>query len=109
MAMTTRERNARIRARQHRETAQGRLINEGACTNAAMRRRIQVIAHERCLPPDEVAKALTCRTFDVVHFAKRQRINCDWLIFGDLKGLLETVRGCPSRLPQPVLARDSAS
>jgi hypothetical protein len=58
-----------------------------------MRRRIQAIAHERSLPPDEIAKALTCRTFDVVQFAKRHRVNCDWLIFGDLKGLLETVRG----------------
>jgi hypothetical protein len=105
MAMTTRERNARFRARQRRKTAYGRLIDDGASTNAAMRRRIQAIAYERRLPPEEIAKALTCRTFDVVQFAKRHRVNCDWLIFGDLKGLLETVRGCPSRPQQLVLTR----
>jgi len=39
---------------------------------------------------NEVAKALTCRTFDVVQFAERHRISVDWLLFGDLKGLLRT-------------------
>ena len=54
--------------------------------------QLQVIAHERRLPPDEIAKVMTCRTDDVVQFAKRHRISCDWLLFGDLKGLLRTAQ-----------------
>jgi hypothetical protein len=91
-ARTTRKRNAQVRARQRRKTPCGRLTEDGASTNAAMRRRIQLIAHERRLQPSEVAKALTCRTFAVVQFAERHRISCDWLIFGDLKGLLRTAQ-----------------
>jgi hypothetical protein len=90
--MTTRKRNARTRAKQRRKTPQGRLTEDGASTNAAMRRRIQVIAHERRLQPSEVAKALTCRTFEVLKFAERHRISVDWLIHGDLKGLLRTAQ-----------------
>jgi hypothetical protein len=51
-----------------------------------------VIAHERRLPPDEIAKAMTCRTYDIVQFAERHRIDCNWLIYGDLKGLLSTAQ-----------------
>jgi hypothetical protein len=90
--MTTSKRNTRARARQRPKTPLGRLTKDGASTNEAMRRRIQVIAHERRLQPSEVAKALTCRTFDVVQFAERHRISCDWLICGDLKGLLRTAQ-----------------
>jgi hypothetical protein len=47
------------------------------------------------------------RTFHLRQFAKKYHVSVDWLIDGDLKGLLETVRGCPSRPePRPVLSGD---
>ena len=70
----------------------------------AIRARISLIATERGLPESETKKAMgRLATRDVVHFARKHRVNMDWLICGDLKGLLETVRGCPSRPRSPVL------
>jgi hypothetical protein len=47
------------------------------------------------------------RTFHLRQFAKKYHVSVDWLIDGDLKGLLETVRGCPSRPEsRPVLSGD---
>ena len=51
-----------------------------------------MIAHERRLPGSEIAKAMTCQTYELRQFAKRQHISLDWLIFGDLKGLLRTAQ-----------------
>jgi hypothetical protein len=36
-------------------------------------------------------------------FPEKHRINVDWLIGGELKGLLDTARGCPSRRQEPML------
>jgi hypothetical protein len=48
---------------------------------------------ERSLPKSETAKVMgRLNTRDVVVFAERHRISLDWLICGDLKGLLRTVR-----------------
>jgi hypothetical protein len=90
--MTTRERNARARAKQRRKTPLGRLTEDGASSIAAIRRRIQVIALERRLQPSEIAKALTCRTYELGQFAERHRLSLDWPIGGDLKGLLQTAQ-----------------
>jgi len=71
---------------------------ERARVHNAIRARISLIAAERRLPESEIKKAMG-RLFlrDVMHFASKHRVNMDWLICGDLKGLLETARGCPSR------------
>jgi hypothetical protein len=70
-----------------------------------VRARISLIATERDLPKAETAKVMSyLRTRDVIAFIVRHRISADWLLCGDLKGLLETVRGCPSRPQQPVLS-----
>jgi len=54
--------------------------------------RIRMIARERGLSDAEIAKALNCGITAVVEFAKKHHVSLDWLIDGDLKGLLRTVR-----------------
>jgi hypothetical protein len=77
---------------------------ERARANNGIRARIRLIAAERRLPESEIKKAVgRLSTRDVVRFAKNHRVNMDWLLCGDLKGLLETARGCPSRPQQPAL------
>src|SRR5438045_2694339 len=71
--------------------ADERLARDGACSRSAIRRRIQLIAQERRLRPAAVAKAMTCGTNNVVEFCERHDVSCDWLVCGDLKGLLATV------------------
>jgi hypothetical protein len=83
--------------------AMERLVDDGSCSNAAIRKRIALIAAERKLDPSEtmaMMKGRWLRTFDLCQFAKKYHLGADWLIFGDLKGLLRTVRGCPTR-PEP--------
>ena len=84
-----------------------RLNEDGATTNAAIRRRIALIAAERKLDASETKALMKGRwltTFHLCQFAKKHSLSVDWLIFGELKGLLETVRGCPSRPQQLVLS-----
>jgi predicted transcriptional regulator len=63
-----------------------------AFSKRAMRVRISMIARERGLSDAEIAKALNCGTAAVVAFAEKHDISLDWLVCGDLKGLLRTVR-----------------
>jgi hypothetical protein len=90
-----------------------RLTNDGACSNAAVRRRIALIAAERKLDPSETKTLMKGRwltTFHLCQFAKKHSLSVDWLIFGNLEGLLETVRGCPSRPQQPAfMPRDGGA
>ena len=75
-----------------------RLTKDGSCSNAAIRKRIALIATERKLEPSEteaLMKGRWLRTFDLCQFAKKRHLSVDWLIFGNLKGLLETVRAVP--------------
>ena len=78
-----------------------RLSDDGASSNAAIRKRIALIAAERKLPAAETKKVMgRLLTYDIELFVEKHHISVDWLIAGDLKGLLRTVRGCPSRPPQ---------
>jgi hypothetical protein len=77
-----------------------RLSKDGASSNAATRRRIALITAERNLHPSETRALIKGRCLTLRHlgqFAEKHRVNLDWLTGGDLKGLLDTVRGCPSR------------
>lgn len=72
----------------------------------ATRIRIKMIAAERGLSDEEIAKALHCGTAAILAFAEKHEISLDWLVRGDLWGLLRTVRahhrvGCrgPQRFP----------
>jgi hypothetical protein len=64
---------------------------------------VALVAAERKLPEAETAKVLRGRlqTWKLVRFSEKHRINGDWLFCGDLKGLLDTVPGCPSRPQDP--------
>jgi hypothetical protein len=76
---------------------------ERAVRHHAIRARIRLIAAERRLSESEIKKVMgRLSTRDILSFAWKHRVNMDWLVCGDLKGLLETARGCPSR-PQPAL------
>jgi hypothetical protein len=77
---------------------------ERQARHRAIRNRIALIAAERRLPESEIKKVMgRLSTRDVLSFARKHRVNMDWLVCGDLKGLLETVRGCPSRPQEPIL------
>jgi hypothetical protein len=67
-------------------------VMEGRSSKRAIRIRIKMIAHERGLSDVEVSRAMNCCTSAVVEFADKHNLSLDWLILGDLKGLLRTVR-----------------
>jgi hypothetical protein len=46
-------------------------------------------------------KRANSKTFNYHAFAKKYRVSLDWLFDGDLRGLREMARGCPSRPQQP--------
>jgi hypothetical protein len=84
--------------------ALNRLSKDGASSDAATRRRIAVIAVERNLNPSETKALMKGRRISLFllgQFAEKHHLSVDWLIGGDLKELLETVRGCPSRPQRP--------
>jgi hypothetical protein len=60
--------------------------------NEAMRARIRLLAAERNLPHSEIKWMGRLTTRDVVSFMTRRNISADWLLCGDLKGLLRTIR-----------------
>jgi hypothetical protein len=57
-----------------------------------MRRRIDIIAADYGVPETEVAKVRgRLKHYDLLCFAQKYRISLDWLICGDLKGLVRTI------------------
>lgn len=57
-----------------------------------MRRRIDMIAVDYDVPQAEVAKVRgRLKHYDVLCFAEKYRVSLDWLICGDLKGLVRTI------------------
>jgi hypothetical protein len=73
--------------REWRNSAFGRLQEDGASSKDNIRRRILLIAAERGLSHAEIKPALTCHTLKVVTFMERHHISADWLLTGDLQGL----------------------
>ena len=71
-----------------------RLHRDGGDSIPAMRRRIQAFAIERAIPPAKIAKLMKGRTtvHHVAQFCEEQQVNADWLLAGDLHGLLDTVK-----------------
>ncbi|CCE06463.1 hypothetical protein BRAS3843_1730032 [Bradyrhizobium sp. STM 3843] len=61
-----------------------------------LRARIQLLAAERGLPESETKPVLSrLRTYEVIKFCRRHRVNYDWLLSGSIKGLLEMARSRP--------------
>jgi hypothetical protein len=58
----------------------------------AMRRRIRLIAKERNLPDTEIKWMGRLKHYDLSCFSQKHRVDIAWLIAGDLRGLLKTVR-----------------
>ena len=57
-----------------------------------MRRRIDMIAADYGVPEAEIAKVRgRLRHHDVLCFAQKYSISLDWLICGDVKGLIRTI------------------
>jgi hypothetical protein len=75
-------------------------LAERRAQQQGIRTRIRLIAHERNICPDETKKALSLRHYDLMRFAKKHSLSLDWLISGDLKGLLRMVRGQCARNQQ---------
>ena len=46
-------------------------------------------------------------TYDIKLFTEKHHVSVDWLICGDLKGLLRTVQGCPSRPRQDIVREET--
>ena len=69
--------------------ARARLVRDGCHTDAALRRRVLLLAAERNLPPAEYAKLMHKRIMmrSIQEFCKKHNVSLDWLMYGDLKGL----------------------
>src|SRR5258705_7148275 len=88
-----------------RRKAADRLTRDGAHSMDAIRRRVRAIAQERNLQPADIAKLMHKRisTTHAMAFCEKHKISMDWLLCGDLRGLLRTAQGCPSRPRQDVV------
>jgi hypothetical protein len=62
----------------------------------AIHHRLDLIAHERGLPPAEIRKAKSSEQ-DLIDFAYSQNLSFDWLILGDLRGRLRMAKWGPPR------------
>ena len=69
-------------------------MEERRALYAGIRKRLLLLANERNMAKDDLKRALGLREQDLVDFAIQHRLSLDWLIRGDLKGLLRTVRRC---------------
>jgi hypothetical protein len=71
-----------------------------------IRQRIRLIANERNLSNNQIAKAITCKDEDLLQFAENHSLSLDWLICGDLKGRLRMARGQMGG-PSPSIGRQA--
>ena len=67
-------------------------LEERRTFNAALRARVTLFAEERQIPKSEMTWIGRLRHEDLIRFAQRYRVSLDWLLCGDLRGLLRTVR-----------------
>ncbi|MGX1354552.1 hypothetical protein AB7M49_008177 [Bradyrhizobium elkanii] len=94
----------KLKAKQSHENAFKRLKKDGSTSSANVRRRLALIANERLLP--DAAASRAARSFsETIAFCKAQAVNLDWVLYGDLKGLLRTVQDARSTTPEAELAQ----
>jgi hypothetical protein len=70
--------------------ASDRLRRDGNFSPDAIRRRMRAFAHDRDLPPAEIPGRVNTRS--LAAFVEKHNVSCEWLMFGDLRGLLKTVQ-----------------
>ncbi len=80
-----------------------RAFERQAASTSALRARMLWILRHRKLPEDDPALRGRLNTFKVGDFAKRHNINFDWLLVGDLPGLLDTVKRHRTGEAHPVI------
>ena len=72
-------------------------LEERRAWKAAFRARVTLFAEQRQIPKSEMIWIGRIKHEDLIRFAQRHRVSLDWLLCGDLRGLLRTVRGMPGR------------
>ena len=74
--------------------ARERLRRNGAESREAMRRRVQAFAIEKSIPPARIARLLKGRTTmaRVELFCEDYDVSADWLLCGDLHGLVRMTK-----------------
>ena len=90
--------------------ARNRLVRDGCSTDAAMRRRVLLLAAERNLPPAEYAKLMHKRIMmkSIQEFCSKHNVSLDWLMDGDLKGLKRTAERKTQELFSVATTREMA-
>ena len=88
----------RVTAEQERNFAYRRLIKDGGLHTTNIRRRLESIARERCIPSSEISKAM--RGQNLLNFCQKHDLSIDWVMHGCLKGLLRTVEWQRSTTPE---------
>ncbi len=63
-----------------------------ASSKHAIKTRIALIGSERKIPKAEIVRAQTTSHYEIMKFCTKYGISFDWILFGDLTGLLRTVR-----------------
>jgi hypothetical protein len=88
-----------------------RLKQDGAHSNEALQRRVRALAHERNIPPADYAKLMYKRisTRDFLVFCEKHKVNCDWLLLGDLAGLQRMTRERKAQEVDELIGSISAS
>ena len=67
-------------------------LEERRAWKAAFRARVTLFAEQRQIPKSEMIWIGRIKHEDLIRFAQRYRVSLDWLLCGDLRGLLRTVR-----------------
>jgi len=67
-------------------------IEERRAWKAAFRARLTLFAEQRQIPKSEMAWLGRIKHEDLVRFAQRRRVDYEWMLTGNLRGLLRTVR-----------------
>jgi len=87
----------RVTDEQSRNSAYRRLIKDGGMHTTNIRKRLELIARERCIPSSEISKAM--RGQNLITFCNAHDLSIDWVMGGDLKGLLRTIEWQRSTTP----------
>ena len=87
--------------------ARNRLRRDGCSSDAALRRRMLLLAAERNLPPAEYAKLMhKQRTMKpLLAFCEKHHVSLDWLMDGSLQGL-KRMKDVPKPAPKKVFSSD---
>ena len=67
-------------------------LEERRAWKAAFRARLTLFAEQRQIPKSEMAWLGRLKPEDLIRFAQRHRVDYDWMLTGNLRGLLRTVR-----------------